>query len=332
MKRVGIPRSLFFYTYLPFWYTFWAELGYEVVVSPLTNKAILDRGVEEASTDLCVPVKVFHGHVAHLASQQVDAIFLPRMVNVGSQATFCPKFLALPEMVKYSMRNLPALIEVRVNLTSPWSLRSLCRKIQREWAPNKDFRTAYYRAVSAQKTFEAALIRGELVAPALRPYTGDKRDELGVNEAGKFQLDIAVLGYPYTVHDAFLNGGLLRKLQRLGARVHTADMVPARELRRYRLHKELFWHYSNMVLKAGKFWMQSERRVDGVIHVSTFACAPDAMLGKMLELEAKLRGVPLVTLTLDEQTGQAGLDTRIEAFVDMLARRKTGAYNISVHG
>jgi benzoyl-CoA reductase/2-hydroxyglutaryl-CoA dehydratase subunit BcrC/BadD/HgdB len=78
--------------------------------------------------------------------------------------------------------------------------------------------------------------------------------------------------------------------------------------------------------------MQSERRVDGVIHVSTFACAPDAMLGKMLELEAKLRGVPLVTLTLDEQTGQAGLDTRVEAFVDMLARRKTGAYNISVHG
>lgn len=332
MKRVGIPRSLFFYTYLPFWYTFWAELGYEVVVSPLTNKAILDRGVEEASTDLCVPVKVFHGHVAYLAGQQVDAIFLPRMVNVGSQATFCPKFLALPEMVKCSMPNLPPLVEVRVDLTSPWSLRSLCHKIQREWAPDKNFGTAYRRAVSAQEAFQTALTRGELAGSALKPYTGDEGNKPRVNEAVKFELDIAVLGYPYTVHDAFLNGGLLRKLQRLGTRVRTADMVPARELRRYRLPKDLFWHYSNMVLKAGKFWMQPERRVDGLIHVTTFACAPDAMVGKLLELEAKARGVPLITLTLDEQTGQAGLDTRIEAFVDMLARRKTGAYNISVHG
>ena len=57
--RVGIPRSLLYYKYLPFWKTFLAELGLEVETSPLTNKQILSWGVEVAENELCVPVKAF---------------------------------------------------------------------------------------------------------------------------------------------------------------------------------------------------------------------------------------------------------------------------------
>lgn len=336
-KRIGIPRALFFYSYLPFWQAFWRALGWEVVVSPVTNKEILDLGVEEASTDLCVPVKILHGHVAYLA-QQVDAIFLPRMVNVGSGATFCPKFLALPEMVKYSMSGLPPLVEARLDLGKPWDLFNLCRELQRELAPGEGFWAAYQHARAAQRTFEAKLAQGELAGPLLAALVGNADGPAAPAPAEaqegliSRELKVAVLGYPYAVHDAFLNGDLVKKLQHMGVKVYTADMVPAQARRRYRLHKDLFWHYSNMVLQAGKFWLNGAQGIAGLIHVTNFACGPDAMVGKLLELEAKAHGIPLMALTLDEQTGQAGLETRVEAFVDMLARRKTRAHNISLHG
>lgn len=329
-RRIGIPRALFFYTYLPFWHTFWTELGCEVVVSPATNKEILDLGVKEASTDLCLPVKVFHGHVAFLA-KRVDAIFLPRMVDVGSRDTFCPKFLALPEMVQYSLSGLPTVVESRVNLSHPWNLFYLCRELQHKWAPKKNFWTAYQRARAAQKHFMAVVQQGELVPRALGPYLGDSV-AMPVLNVAKPGLTVAVLGYPYAVHDSFINADVLKKLVALGARVLTADMLPARERQRYRLRKDLFWHYSNMVVQAGRYWLEEGRQVDGLVHITNFACGPDAMVGKLLELESKVRGLPLLTLTLDEQTGYVGLDTRIEAFVDMLVRRKSGAHNVPVYG
>ncbi|HHY92149.1 MAG TPA: 2-hydroxyglutaryl-CoA dehydratase [Firmicutes bacterium] len=334
--RLGIPRALFFYSYLPFWHTFWSSLGFEVIVSPRTNKEILDLGVEQASTDLCVPVKLFHGHVAYLAPR-VDLLFLPRMVNVGSGATFCPKFLALPEMVKYSLAGLPHLVEARIDVAKPWDLFTLCRELHKEWAPSGNPWVAYQRAQAAQRAFEAGLARRERVGALLAPYTEDfgesqrRVDSQGEGEE-KEGVQVAVLGYPYAVHDAFLNGDVLWKLVRLGVKVYTADMVSWHERRRYRMHKDLFWHYSNLVLQAGKYWLDPRRRIDGLIHVTNFACGPDAMVGKFLEFEAKAREVPLLQLTLDEQTGQVGLDTRIEAFVDMLTRRKTRAHNLSLHG
>jgi predicted nucleotide-binding protein (sugar kinase/HSP70/actin superfamily) len=58
--------------------------------------------------------------------------------------------------------------------------------------------------------------------------------------------------------------------------------------------------------------------VDGIIHITAFGCGPDFIVDKLMELEARSRNMPYLTITLDEQTGQEGLNTRLEAFVDML--------------
>lgn len=334
MLRIGIPRALYFYSYLPFWHAFWTKLGHKVIVSPLTNKGILDHGVKEASTDLCVPVKVLHGHIAYLAAKdKVDAIFLPRMVNVGTKATFCPKFLGLPEMVSSAFCQLPPLIVPRVDLGNPWHLFNLCHKLQRQWAPEGSVWLAYRAALSAQNRFQREIEQGRLLMDCLHNYTGDVPNQgRRPNSPSDGALRVAVLGYPYAVYDSFLNGNSLKKLQEMGVRVYTADMVPLGEQKRYRRHKDLFWHYSNVVLQAGQVLLDSTLKIDGVINISNFACGPDAMVGKLLEFECKKRAKPMITLTLDEQTGEGGINTRIEAFVDMLARRKDGAHNLSLHG
>jgi predicted nucleotide-binding protein (sugar kinase/HSP70/actin superfamily) len=63
--------------------------------------------------------------------------------------------------------------------------------------------------------------------------------------------------------------------------------------------------------------------IDGVIHLTAFACGPDATVDKLLEIEARKNNAkPFLSLCLDEQTGEAGCLTRLEAFVDMLRRQK----------
>jgi predicted nucleotide-binding protein (sugar kinase/HSP70/actin superfamily) len=89
-----------------------------------------------------------------------------------------------------------------------------------------------------------------------------------------------------------------------------------------RLPKNLFWYYSNRVVYACLHYL-NDVELDGIIHVTAFGCGPDAMTNKLIELETKrLNNVPFMTVTIDEHTGEAGVNTRIEAFVDLLKRKK----------
>ena len=110
--KVGIPRALSYYTFYPMWRSFIEKIGAEVLVSKLTNKKILETGIRDTVNDACVPVKVFQGHVMDLVGK-VDYLFIPRMVSADGKVTFCPKFLGLPDMVRFSGQSLPPIIDTR---------------------------------------------------------------------------------------------------------------------------------------------------------------------------------------------------------------------------
>ena len=96
--RLGIPRSLFFFSYNPFWTTFWQELGVDCLVSPPTTPVILRRGLELALDEFCLPVKVHYGHLAYLENH-VDLIFSPAFGRWGKRGHFCPKLKAIHDLV-----------------------------------------------------------------------------------------------------------------------------------------------------------------------------------------------------------------------------------------
>ena len=86
-----------------------------------------------------------------------------------------------------------------------------------------------------------------------------------------------------------------------------------------------YWSYEDeYVGAAGSLLGYSGARgvVDGLLSVSAFGCAPDSVMSSVLAQAARRAGVSYMSLILDEHSGQAGLITRLEAFVDMLARRK----------
>src|SRR5690554_4014161 len=97
--KIGIPRALMFHYYYPAWENFFQELGMEVILSPETNKKILDDGVKRAVDDLCLPFKVYYGHVLQLIDK-VDYIFVPRLISLGDKNAVCPKFMGLPDMIR----------------------------------------------------------------------------------------------------------------------------------------------------------------------------------------------------------------------------------------
>ncbi len=324
---MGIPRALSYYTFYPLWQVFLEKLGVEVVVSGQTNRKILEDGIKETVNDACIPIKIFQGHVIDLIGK-VDYIFVPRLISADGKATFCPKFLGLPDMVRFSGVSLPELIDVRYNIKAfPGGLFRFFRSVALTIGIKNPFRQAYaaISAILKQKRYEKLLQRGIKPVEAFTVILGSKKPDHAQkysnsgNTMNPGKATIALLGYPYTIHDPFISTGLYDKLSKMGVNVITFEQIPKREMRRYSkvLPQNFFWYYSNQVCWAG-LYLLNQKSIDGIIHVTAFGCGPDAMVDKMLELEAKSAGVPFLSLTIDEHTGEGGVQTRLEAFVDML--------------
>lgn len=310
---VGIPRYLGYFSFWPLWETYFEELGMDVRTSPPSNQDTLDAGVRETVNDACIPIKLFHGHVMSLYDK-VDILFIPRLVGTTTRYTLCPKFLGLPDMVKHSMNGLPRIAAPRLEVGA--------RGI-RLWRQLIHLGT---RMTGARWTASRALVRARrALAQRAREIREDGLAALGFEQPSTADMTIGVVGYPYVLYDALSSGGILKQLRALGARVFTPETVDDEDMKRESraFPENVFWYYSNRAIWSGLHFMK-ENRVDGLLHVSAFGCGPDAMVGKLLELEARERGVPFMSVTVDEHTGELGLQTRAEAFVDILRWQTKG--------
>lgn len=327
--KIGIPRAFHFYEFYPLWVTFFRHLGAEVVVSRPTDDAIVRRGVALAEDDACVPLKIFLGHLDAL-KDQVDCVFVPRMVSVERATYTCPKFLGLPEVARFSQEGLPPVISIDVNLSrgrrrfyrnvlklgkrftgSPWRI----------WA-------AYYRGVKVQQQYTALLGQGRppkdaLAALGLETAANRRARPRTTGEGEK--LVVAVLGHPYLIQDSHLNLDLNARLEELGVRVVTAEGVPEDAIGKAleTLDKAVYWSAGRRTLGAGLHFLDPGR-VDGIVQLNAFGCGPDSLTGEILERRARRSGrVPLLVLNLDEHAAEAGIVTRLEAFVDLIRRRRS---------
>src|SRR5690554_770422 len=113
--KIGIPRALMYHYYYPSWETFFKELNMELIVSKETNKKILEEGAKLAVDDICLPFKVYYGHVLDIKNK-VDFLFVPRFISLGQNNFVCPKFMGLPDMLKANIKGLPEIIEPTIDL------------------------------------------------------------------------------------------------------------------------------------------------------------------------------------------------------------------------
>lgn len=321
--RVGVPRALLYYYYYPLWKEFLEQLGAEVVVSGQTTKAILTRGVQCCVDEACLPVKLAFGHVQDLADKGVDALFLPRMVSVAQREYICPKFLGFPDMVRQNISGLPPIIDSAVNMRKKgMGIHSFVREVGAYFGKNPlQSWLAYRRALVTHRKYINLLEQGLLPEEAMNVLTGKTR-AAGCHKA---DLTVAVIGHPYNIYDPFISMNIIKKLRKAGARVLTADHLSEQSVNQgvSRLPKKLFWTLSRRVT-GGALSFHDHQAVDGMIHVAAFACGPDSMTGELIERYVRREGkVPFMNINLDEHTGEAGIVTRLEAFLDMVRWRRT---------
>lgn len=322
--KVGIPSTLFYYTYYPMWRTFFNEIGIQTVTSGNTTKTILDKGVREALADACVPVKLFFGHVIDI-KDKVDYLYIPRVVCLNRKTVYCPKFLGLPDMIRHSLENVPPIIDVRIDTRqSRWALMQAYLETGKYFGVGKV--VAFKAYCKARKIFSRYT---RLLRNGFEPHEAmaclNNSDTIKPKQANNLNLKFALLGYPYLIYDNFISVNIISKLRQLGVNALTIENIHPLYLSLQRncgLPKRLFWTFSDLVLKAA-YLLFKRGNIDGVIHVTAFGCGPDSLTNKLIEMEAKKhQNIPFMTLMLDEHTGEAGISTRLEAFVDMVKRRK----------
>ena len=285
------------------------------MVSGPTGKELVNAGVKAAVDEACLPVKVFIGHCLALRTQ-CDYLLVPRLVSINKKDYICPKFMGLPEMTKQAVGKQPVLIwksEKNCGLGSPQALPLALR----QGFSARRIKKGLQKAEAAFRTYHRLLQQGLFPEEAENVlFGGTCRDR-----EEKKRL-IGLIGHPYCLYDPSINLGTIGLIQRYGFKVLAPEFFTPRQIEEELqvLAKPLFWTLSQRIF--GTFRLLCKQRVEGIIYLSAFACGPEALIGELIKKEAKAIGLPLLQLDLDEHSGEAGLVTRIEAFIDLLQRKR----------
>jgi predicted nucleotide-binding protein (sugar kinase/HSP70/actin superfamily) len=320
MVKVGIPRALLYYQYYPMWKTFFEGLGAEVVLSPPTTQATLSAGSSRVVADTCLPVKVFCGHVIALIDK-CDYIFVPALRSVKSRIYNCSKFLGLPDMTRAVIPECPPILDIDIDINK--GKRRLYQEIYRlgrhlSRNPLRVRKTAL-AAWQAHLEYKELMVNESLTPPqAIAKTCGEETPSAKPDSPA-----IALIGHPYLLYDELINHRLTHRLEQAGYRVLTPEMLTPEQMETAitRLTGQPYWTYEEEVVGSGGHYLESG--VEGAIGVIAFGCGPDSLMMDMVQRQAiRLKTTPFMSLTLEEHTGEAGVVTRLEAFLDMIQRRK----------
>ncbi|MDD4873834.1 MAG: acyl-CoA dehydratase activase-related protein [Dehalococcoidales bacterium] len=323
--KVGIPRALLYYKYFPMWQKFLSELGAELVVSDITNKRTISQGAARVVSDTCFPVKVFIGHVVSL-TDRCDSLLIPIVRSTKRKVYNCSRFLGLPDLTRAVVSNTPPIWEIEFDrnrgqnflyrqiysLGSRFTRNPL--KIKEAADKAWESHVQYKKMMCEQNLMRVEvikLIQGQMVKPEIRD-----NNQL---------MTIGLVGHPYVLHDEQISHYLIKRLLSYGLRVLTPEMVPEMSFD-YQSGAQVaglarsYWESEEDILEAGEYYIGT--KVDGIIGMMPFACGPDSLMMNLIQRNAQKAGIPFICLTVEEHTADAGIVTRLEAFLDMISRDK----------
>ncbi len=306
--RVGLPRAMAMLDQLPFWRTYFARLGIETTLSPVTDPRISAAGIDMAVAQPCYPVQVAHGHVQALAESGVDYILIPNLADAdtgeaGGTAHYCPWNQTLP----WVLRSAPALEAhahkfliptLHFQLGPQQVKKALAETMARIGVSRRLSDRAVDAAYAAQREFQDKLLEAGRKALATLDETGEP--------------GLVVAGRGYNVYDRGVNCDIPRKLRhRYGANVIPLDfLVTGREPVRD-LHSNMFWISGRKILEAAR--VASSRPNLHMVYITNFKCGPDSYIKHFARAAA---GAPLLILQFDGHGNDAGYMTRCEAYLD----------------
>ena len=313
---VGIPRSAFYYEYYGFIKRLFDDSGIEIIEGQDNDEMTLSKGSSLSVDEACLPVKLIAGQAAVL-SDICDMVFIPRIEKDFSGRWLCPKLIGIPELLAQVSYDGKLLFTDAIDFSSRTSSESAfwetCSKMGMDYTVfNRNFDVAY----RFQKKVHAGK-RGIHVEAAWEFTPEARAGEIILPNVGK----VLLAGHSYNVFDRFSNGHVIEKLDELGLEAVTEKDVLQNDreaaVSSLKLIKAPFW--TTMVNVMGTVLCMKDQ-VDGIVYLSSFSCGQDPFIIELIKKYAD--ELPIIVLKLDEHKGTAGFDTRLEAFADLLERRR----------
>jgi predicted CoA-substrate-specific enzyme activase len=299
---VGIPRAFSVHTLYPLYSWFFYELGIKTFLST----EVAHAGVARAESTYCFPAEIAHGAVQDCLNKGADYVFLPHFRDMPSyeeevHANFCPITQALPYYIAKAFpdvdkkRFLPLVVSFKFGEVKALELFMEMTKLL--GIGEAETRRAFERAQVKQQEYFAAL--QDLGKTALAEARAAKRPV------------IALLGRPYNGFTPEANMGIPRKFTTRGYSVIPFDILPFQDAANF---PNMYWYYGQQDVKSAEFIKQEDNIY--ITYITNFSCAPDSFI--LHYIKWIMGQKPFLVLELDSHSADAGVDTRVEAFLDII--------------
>ena len=312
---IGIPLCLNMYELLPFWHAFFTSLGFAVVTSPVSTRAMYIKGQASIPSDtVCFPAKLAHGHIRALADMGVKTIFYPCMSynideHLGDNHYNCPVVAYYPEVLAV---NCPELADVTfinefVGLHRPKDFKKKMFEILNR----------YFTGIKRAEV-ERAADMGYAEYNAHMQCLRDKGAEIIAAARAEGKRIMVLAGRPYHV-DPEVNHGIDALLCRHGAAVITEDSVA--------WHEEKFpttvlnqWTYHSRLYAAAKY-CTTQKDMD-LVQLVSFGCGVDAITTDETREILHEGGKLYTQLKIDEITNLGAVNIRIRSLLAALDEKE----------
>ncbi|MBW1609549.1 MAG: activase, partial [Deltaproteobacteria bacterium] len=311
-KRIGINRSFLVNTYYPLYSTFFRELGLDPVVPDVCSQ----DGIDQRNAAFCYPGELAHGYFHSLLEMEnpPEYIFLPHfkavpVLDENSSSQVCPfvqgETFYLQATFREKLRKLQAqgtrVLTPLLNLTDGL------------WAAREPLVGTAVQMGLKRKTalaaFETALNQQTACMAEMRAMGKKTLEEL---EADPDQAAVVIFGRSYNGFVEEAHMGIPHKLASRGVRVIPFDFFL---LDNGKSKRHMYWGMGQRILQAARF-VEQHPQLFGTF-ITNFSCGPDSfIIGYFRDIMGRK---PSLTLELDNHTADAGLETRIEAFLDIVS-------------
>ncbi len=294
MNTVGIPRSLFYYYYKDLWQDFFSALKISYIISPITNKEIMDRGLKMSNSEMCLSLKNYLGHVDYL-KDKCNYILIPRISNFKNDNQTCTNFWAAYDIVK-NLFDIN-ILHYNIDLNQKQTLKKGLYKIGK--ILNKKPR-------QIKKAYKYAIIQNNKRIK--------KNHQINLNKLKSKKTKILLVGHPYNLYDELIGKDIIKYLIKNDIELIYSDKFNPKITNHLskKISKDLYFKYSKDNLGAIVY---CQNQINGVIFISSFPCAPDSLA---CELAMRKLTIPYLNIVIDDNSSFTGLETRLESFLDML--------------
>ena len=338
------------------------KIGVEPYIPPYTNKKTLSLGTKNSPEAICLPYKLILGNFVEAIEGGADYVAMisspgccrlgeyggcihNALVDMGYNANYIE--LTLYDGIKGMFDFLKKITGSGNYVLFAKAIVLAIRKVF--LIDDLQTKLAYCRAREknfgdSEKAFKRAL---KIVDEAMNTSSMNRAKKKAFAELEKVELDenrdvlhVDITGEIYLVCDKFSNQDIMKELGKMGVETRKSltvsgflkDAIIPKLFRKGETHLQRANRLAKPFLTrdiggdalecVSDVAYADERNIDGIIHISPFTCMPEIMSQNIFPAMRETCDIPILPLIMDEQTGKAGYLTRLEAFVDLMRRRK----------